>query len=214
MKTLIAVPCFDMVHTDFMKCLIDLEKPEGTVYTVLKNTLIYNARNTVAANAVKHDFDRVMWFDSDVTFEKDTLVRLAADLDKGYDMVSGLYFLRKPETKPVIFDHVVYNVRDDGLVESGATYFEDYPKDSFFEIAGCGFGCVMMNVDLLKFLGKKYGAPFTPLFGLGEDLSFCHRVRKEGIGIYCDSSVKCGHIGTVEFDETWYKPESLHPNAP
>lgn len=204
MKTLIAVPCFDMVHTDFMRCLIDLEKPEGTVYTILKNTMIYNARNTIAANAVKMGFDRVLWFDSDITFEEDTLIRLSEDIDKGFDMVSGLYFLRKPNTKPVIFDNLVWRVNGDGLCESGATYYEEYPKDTLFPVAGCGFGCVMITTDLLKRVSEKHGAPFTPLMGLGEDLTFCHRAAQIGAKIMCDSRIKCGHIGSVEFDESWY----------
>lgn len=215
MKVLIAVPCFDMVHTDFMRCLIDLEKPEGTVYTVIKNTLIYNARNTIAANAVKMGFDRIMWFDSDVTFDADTLVKLSQDMDKlKADIVTGLYFTRKTPIKPVIFDNLVYKVQDDGLVQSGATFYETYPHDTIFPVAGCGFGCVMTSVDLINKLGQKYGAPFTPLFGIGEDLSFCHRATKEGAKIYCDSRIQCGHIGQVEFDEAYFLKQDLHRNAP
>ena len=205
MKTLIAVPCFDMVHTDFMRCLIDLEKPEGTSYTVIKNTLIYNARNTIAANAVKMGFDRIMWFDSDVTFAPDTLIRLSETMDKtGGDIVTGLYFTRKKNCRPVIFDNLLYNVMNDGRVQSGATYYEEYPKDSIFPVAGCGFGCVMTSVELINRLGQKYGAPFNPLFGLGEDLSFCHRANGILAHSYCDSTVKCGHIGTMEYNEELY----------
>ena len=207
-KILIAVPCFDMVHTDFMRSLVDLEKPEGTVYTVIKNTLIYNARNTIAANAVKMGFDRIMWFDSDVTFAPDTLVELSKTMDNlNADIVTGLYFTRKTPTKPVVFDNLVYNVRDDGIVESGATFYEDYPRNTIVPVAGCGFGCVLTKVDLINKLGQKYGAPFTPLFGLGEDLSFCYRATKEGASIWLDSTVKCGHIGQMEFDEGVYMRE-------
>lgn len=206
-KTLIAVPCLDMIHIDFARCLIDLEKPQGTVYTVIKNTLIYSARNTIAANAIKSNFDRVLFFDSDVTFPEDTLQRLSDDMDKGFDMVSGLYFLRKPDTKPVVFDEVVWNVLDDGRVETGASYYYDYPQDQLFECGGFGFGCVLVSVDLLKKVGDKYGQPFTPLMGIGEDLAFCWRANQLGAKIACDSRIKCGHIGTVAFDETWYERE-------
>lgn len=190
-----------MVHTDFMRSLIDLEKPEGTVYAVIKNTLIYNARNAFATNAVNMGIDRIMWFDSDVTFAPDTLIRLSKRMDEGYDMVTGLYFTRKEGTKPVIFDNLVWRVQKNGLVQSGATYFEDYPLDSFFDVKGCGFGCVMTSVDLIKKVAEKCGAPFTPLFGIGEDLSFCHRVNELGVKIMCDSSIKCGHIGQKVFTE-------------
>ena len=50
MKTLIAVPCGDMVHTDFMTSLIALQKPPDTSFTVVKNTLVHVARNRIAAN--------------------------------------------------------------------------------------------------------------------------------------------------------------------
>ena len=53
----------------------------------------------------------------------------------------------------------------------------------------------MTSVELLKKLVDKYGAPFTPMMGLGEDLSFCLRVTATGSKMYCDSRIMCGHIG-------------------
>ena len=209
MKTLIAVPCFDMIHEGFASSMLELVKPGETVYSSVKNTLIYQARNRIAANAVKDGFDRVMWFDSDVTFPENTLVQLMRDMDEtGADIVSGLYFLRKPNTKPVVFDNVVWDLdKETNTVQTGATYLEDYPEDSLFECAGIGFGCVLTTVDILNRVGEKYSTPFTPLVGLGEDLSFCWRAAQIGAKIMCDSRVKCGHIGQVEFNEEWYKRE-------
>ena len=67
--------------------------------------------------------------------------------------------------------------------------------DGLFEIAGSGFGCVMTSVSLLKRMVEKYGAPFTPMMGLGEDLAFCWRVKQNGGKMYCDGRIRCGHIG-------------------
>ena len=205
MKTLIAVPCFDMIHTDFMRCLIDLEKPDGTMYTVMRNTLIYNARNFIAKNAIEQGFDRVLWLDSDIVFEPDTLIRLSEHLDNGLEYVSGLYFLRKIPTGPIIYSDVWYNVKDD-VVNTGAHWMEEYPE-GLFEIAASGFGCVMTSVELLKKLQNKYGAPFTPMMGLGEDLAFCWRVKQAGIKMYCDSTIKCGHIAQVIIDESVFQKQ-------
>ena len=202
MRTLIAVPCFDMIHTGFVKSFIDLEKPEGTAYTLIPNTLIYEARNTIAQNAITAGFDRVMWFDSDMTFAPDTMLRLMADMDTGLDFVCGLYFKRKTPINPVICDRIYRRVTETGDVESAATSYINYPKDSVFEIAGAGFGCVLTSVDLLKRLVDKYGAPFTPMMGMGEDLSFCLRATCIGAKMFCDSRVKCGHIGLKVFDES------------
>ena len=205
MRTLIAVPCFDMVKTDFMKCLLDLEKPEGTCYTVIKNTLIYNARNLIADNAIKEGFDYVLWLDSDITFEPDTLIKLLIDAQKhNLDFVSGLCFMRRKKTQPVLYKKIWWDVSQDGNVSTGAEPFLDYPS-GLFNCEGAGFGCVLTSVRLLKAVGDVYGSPFTPLMGMGEDLAFCLRARKTGFALWCDAEVKCGHIGEYIFDEEYYK---------
>ena len=203
-QTLIAMPCMDMVHTKFMCCVVDMEKPEGTSFTVTKNTLIYSARNIIAQNAIKNGVDRVLWLDSDVTFAPDTLIRLAEDMDEGRDFVSGLYFSRQLPTRPVVYSDILWNVQNDGWVETGSKTFDDYPKDSVFEVAGTGCGCVMTSTRLLQKVCEKYGSPFTPLMGMGEDMAFCWRVKQIGEKMYCDSRVKCGHLGEVEFCEEMY----------
>ena len=205
MKTLIAVPCHDMVHADFMRSMVELDKPEGTAFAVIKNTLIYVARNAIADRAVKGGFDRVMWFDSDMIVPRDTLVRLSADMDEGREFVTGLYFTRRKPMIPVIDREIHWNLQPDGWVECGAESYYDYPQESIFPVAGCGFGVCITSVPLLKMMIEKYGAPFYPLMGMGEDNSFCFRVNESGGKCYCDSRIKAGHIGSMVFDETGYE---------
>lgn len=207
MKTLIAVPCFDMVHTDFMQSLIALEKPEDTSFTVVKNTLINVARNVIATNAVKAGFDRIMWFDSDMKFPPDTLLKLTADMDQGLDFVSGLYFTRKTPIKPVVYDELSWMRTDEGVDVRAGNYYE-YPE-GLVECAGVGFGCCLTSVDLIKRVGDKFGLPFAPLQGLGEDLSFCWRVIQIGAKMHIDTRVKCGHIGQMVFDESEYHEQGI-----
>lgn len=205
MRTLIAVPCHEYIHAEFTRSLMELEKPEGTGFAMITNTLIYTARNTIAQNAVKYGFDRVLWLDADMTFAPDTLIRLSADMDQGMDFVTGLYFTRKEPVAPVIHKEVNWKVRDDGWIDSSAELYHDYPADSVFEIAACGFGCCMTSASLLKRMCEKYGSPFYPLMGMGEDTTFCWRATQDGNKIYCDSRVKCGHIGQVVFEESGYR---------
>ena len=195
-KTLIAIPCFDMVHADFMKCMLELEKDADTSFAIIKNSLIYNARNMIAENAIRFGFDRVLWLDSDMVFAPDTLKRLIADMD-GRDFVSGLYFMRSHPTKPVVYSDIWYRV-EANEASAGSTNVTDYPE-GIFEIAGSGFGCVMTSTLMLKKLVERYGAPFTPMMGLGEDLAFCWRATQNGFKMYCDGRIKCGHIGTKVF---------------
>ena len=204
MKYLIAVPSHEMVHARFTRSLMELDKPENTAFTMITNTLIYTARNLIAQNAVKYGFDRVMWFDSDMEFKPDTMVRLAEDMDKGYEFVSGLYFSRQEPIRPIIHKEVNWKVKADGWIDSNAELYHDYPQRKLFEVAACGFGCCMTSVPLLKRMCEKYGSPFYPLMRMGEDTTFCFRVRQDGWKIYCDSSIQAGHIGQYVFDQDTY----------
>ena len=58
-RTLIAVPSHDYVHADFTRCLMELEKPEGTGFAMITATLVYTARTMIANKAVEMGFDQV-----------------------------------------------------------------------------------------------------------------------------------------------------------
>lgn len=205
MKTLIALPCMDMVHTTFMKSLIGMERVGECRFSITCSSLVYDARNTLAKQAVTEGFDRMLWLDSDMDFDPDLLVRLSEDMDEGRELVSGLYFKRKAPVKPVIYKEVgLYQSKVDESVTPVALPYEDYPRDSIFPIAGCGFGGVLVSVDLVKRVGDKYGLPFSPIVGFGEDLSFCLRASELGAELWCDSRVKMGHVGLGTITEDTY----------
>lgn len=206
LKTLIAVPCFDMVHADFMESLVNLRKPPETAWTMVKNTLIHDARNIIAANAIEAGFDRVMWFDSDMVFKPDTLLKLLEDMDRtGADLVSGLYFTRRPPNiKPVAFSRLWYKEIDGGI-DTGAENFMDYPENDVVPIEAVGFGCCLTSVRLLKDVAERFGSPFDHIPTMGEDMAFCHRSRQLGAMLLLDTGVKCGHIGQVQITEETFK---------
>ena len=205
MKTLIALPCMDMVHTVFLKSLVSMDRIGQTGYAFSCSSLIYDARNTLAKQAVNEGYDRILWLDSDMDFQPDLLKRLSADMDEGRELVSGLYFKRKAPVKPVIYKDMgmLKNENDDGMTPVAIAY-EDYPQDTVFPIAGCGFGGCLVSVDLIKRVGDRYGLPFSPIMGFGEDLSFCIRATELGAELFCDSRVKMGHVGLGTITEETY----------
>jgi hypothetical protein len=202
MKTLVAIPSMDTVPVGFVQSLMNMRRVGDVEDGWICSSLIYNARNELAMRAIEGGFDRMLWLDSDQTFEPDFMERLSAHLDNGYEMVSGLYFTRKPPHKPTIFKTCGIERIGEGLLSPTADCYVDYPKDSLFEIAACGFGGVMLTVDLLKRVREKLGKlPFSPVLGFGEDLSFCMRVREVDGHIYCDSGAKMGHIGQYIYSD-------------
>ena len=201
MKTLIAIPAYESMPVGFVKSLVELQIPEGTTISIIPGTLIYEARNLIAQKAVENGFDFVLWLDADMIIPKTALIDLTVDIAAGRDFVTALYFRRRPPTNPVISNDFYWEVKEDGNVETGATSYVDYPRNAIFPIRGSGFGCCMTSVAMLRTLIDAYGSPFTPLMGAGEDYAFCYRARKAGYELFCDSRIKCGHIGSVIFDE-------------
>lgn len=204
MKTLIAIPCMDMVHTEFMKSLLGMRPAGEARYGLTSSSLVYDARNTLARQAIDEGYDRILWLDSDMDFQPDLMQRLSADLDEGRDFVCGLYFKRKAPILPVCYKNVGFFNDDAGKSTPVAVCYEDYPRDQVFEVNGCGFGAVMHTVDILKKAVETFGLPFSPVLGFGEDLSFCMRLTKLGVKMYCDSSIKVGHIGWGPITEDTY----------
>ena len=203
MRTLIAIPTMDMVHTVFFKSMIGMSRVGETGFGITSSSLVYDARNGLARRAIDEGFDRVLWFDSDMDFNSDVMKRLSADLDEGYEMVCGLYFKRKAPIQPCIYKECGYFHKEKEVTPVALSY-DDYPRDQIFEIAACGFGGVMMTVDLLKKVVAEFGQPFSPILGFGEDLSFCKRVTHVGSKMYCDSRVKLGHAGLGTITEETY----------
>lgn len=198
MRYLIAIPCMDMVHTLFMSSLLAMPRPEGSEFAICSSSLVYDSRNRLAMKAVNEGFDRVLWLDSDMVFDTDLMTRLIADMDEGRQCVCGLYFTRKAPVMPCIYKALT----QDGA-ETKADSYEDYPRDSVFEIAACGFGAVMMDAAIIRNAGN-YGRPFSPIDGWGEDLSFALRMRNAGVRMWCDSRIRVSHLGLSLINEqTW-----------
>ena len=204
MKTLICIPCMDMVHTEFMKSLLGMRRVGDTKYTIACSSLIYDARNTMARKAVKEGFDRVLWLDSDMSFEPDLMERLSARLDEGYEFVSGLYFTRKAPVRPVLYSECGYYENEKGEVTPAAVWYDEYPRDTIFEVKGVGFGGVMMTTEVISKVAEKFGLPFAPMLGFGEDLSFCGRASQVGVKMYVDGTIKMGHVGLGTITEDVY----------
>lgn len=200
-KYLIAIPCMDTMPTPFVSSLLNMRRVGATKVSFLSNSLIYDARNMLAREALETEADRILWLDSDMQFTSDLMERLVEDMDSGLDFVSALYFKRRMPTEPCIYKTVEAGTTGKSCVE----VYHDYPRDTLFPIAGSGFGAVMCSTDLIADIAKEYGPPFDPVYRLGEDLAFCLRAKRLGYTLYCDSRIKANHIGQIAYGEQHYK---------
>ena len=200
MKTLIAIPCMDYMDTRFVRSLVSMQRVGNTCVSFLTNTLIYDARNKLAQQAIDENVDYVLWLDSDVVFNESLLIDLFKAIE-GRDFVTGVYHKRRPPYSPVIYKTIRLGIGADAYSEE----YLDYPKNSIFEIDACGFGAVLMRAEMLKTVVNKDNALFSPIAGYGEDISFCIRARRAGYKLYCDSSIQLGHVAQTIVTSDTYK---------
>ena len=198
-KILIAVPTLNKVDVKFVASWANIvfghgiEGVECHPHFVV-DSMTYTARIELARMAIDDKADYVLWIDSDMVFPAEYLRRML-DLDK--DFVTGLYFQRRGNHAPVIYSSV--DDRD-------RIVYADYPKDKPFQVAACGFGLVLMRTSVIQRVSDANdGATFQPFNGIGEDLSFCYRWQRAGGEIWCDPSIKPGHIGeTIITEDDWH----------
>lgn len=210
-KILIAIPCMDQVPAPFAQSLAMIQKTEDNVACAFQmGSLIYTSRNNLALQALKGEFDYILWLDSDMVFQQDLLIQLKKVMDeKELDFVSGLYFRRVPPFTPVLFDKLEID-------EAGACTWTDWKDvpEGLFKVGGCGFGCVLMKTDILFEVQSKFGGMFNPIASMGEDLSFCWRARQCGYDLWCDPSIVCGHVGYTVINDKFYQSyRSVHSES-
>lgn len=206
MRTLIAIPCHDMLHTEFARTLLTLRLEGEVQYTFSQGSLVYDSRNLLANTAIEGGFDRVLWLDSDIVVPPEALRQLGADLAEGREFVSGLYFGRKSPFRPVAYKELLMQHLDGRDVPYVAS-IDSWPVDRLFTVQGAGFGLAMVTTELLRRVRDNFGLPFSPILGFGEDLSFCLRARELGAEIWIDPRVQAGHIGLHTYTHADWRPE-------
>ena len=191
MKVFIAVPSMDTVPALFCQSLALLQRAGDTQIGFEVGSLVYNARNNLARQAIKAEADWVLWLDSDMVFAPDTLIRMLDVCQKNnIDFLTAICFRRKPPYTPCLFDRL-------DKVEKGASYtaLMSVP-DGLFQVGGCGFAGVLLSADVIMSVAAKFGGRmFDPMDGFGEDVAFCWRARQCGYEIWADSSIEFGHVG-------------------
>ena len=201
-ETVVAIPSMDMVPMLFAQSLAMLEKPGPTSIASQINSLIYNARNALAAEAIRREASRIFWLDSDMVVPSGTLVHLSKLMDELGDKVilTGAYFRRVPPYNPVLYDKLDFD-------EEGNCIWSELDEipDDIFEVKGCGFGCVLAPTQAFIDVREKFGNMFSPLNGTGEDLSFCWRARQCGWKIMCDPRIVLGHYGHTIINRAYWE---------
>ncbi len=162
-------------------------------------------RCDAASLALRDGCDDLVWIDSDIAFDPESVERLLAhDLP----IVGGVYAKKGVRDLAV---HLLDGVTELELGERG------YLTDVRF--IGLGFLATqrMVYEDIqrtfaLPTCNARFGSPTVPYFlpmviedgvqghwYLGEDFAFCERARRAGHKIVVDTTLRLGHVGSYTY---------------
>jgi FkbM family methyltransferase len=190
MKTiLIAIPTARYIEADTFKSIYDLEVPAGykVTYQHFYGYRVDQVRNLIADWVVR-GFDYLFSVDHDITFPSDTLKKLLAH-DK--DLVSGVYRQRLEPQMLEIYEPF------GGRMSTEDLYAKNW---KLIGIGGCGFGCVLVKKEVLAGVGYpqfEYHPALDHNNTISEDTDFCKKAINKGFKLWCDPSIRCGHIGST-----------------
>lgn len=182
---------------------------------------LVTARNNAADYFLNESGAEWLWFvDSDMGFEPTVVEQLlgAAHRDTR-PVVGALCFGLKygdsdgmggyqTELFPTMFAWVEGPDRT-----AGFRAFREYPEDALVKVDGTGTGCLLIHRSVLTQVEEDFGPFWFDLLHdsaggqLGEDLSFCLRLRHAGIPVHVATFIKTSHAKTVWLSEEHFRTQ-------
>jgi len=167
-------------------------KVEWNILVAERGYTIAENRNYCVVQAKKNESDYLFFIDDDMVFPKETFERLLGHNKEviGVNSYSRCF----PPSSTV------------GLMDKEGKYkhpdkhsaWEMKIPDGLFEAYFVGTGIMLIDMEIFKKIKEPYFAFSYQKNGLvksGEDGSFCEKVKKSGMSIWCDGSLPVFHIG-------------------
>jgi GT2 family glycosyltransferase len=171
-------------------------------------------RNNLVRSFIARGCEWLLQIDTDEEFDKEILYKLldVADPIKR-PIITGLYFGYE--------GNQVRNLRPlwyESVANEEFSLISTIPNNSLVKLSGCGTGCLLVHRSVFEKFPesedewKYFGHDIILVDGrykrLGEDLSFCKRVRSLGFDIWGHSGAQLSHYKTrPETMETFIKSQ-------
>jgi hypothetical protein len=174
---------------------LEIRKIKYSVQFVTNGSIIQKVRSILTHSFLKSGMDRIFWIDSDMSWSPEAFMRLLG-LSTVMDVVGATYPAKRD---PNI--EFMMSLEDTGHVE--ANQYGCVP------VKGMGLGFTVVNRRIIKTLAdqaqkvREDGEDVAMIFRcgveggvfVGEDIAFFGDCRKLGATVFCDPSIKLGHVG-------------------
>jgi len=192
-KLAIGLPC-SWPHVPFPTVLtmLQMERPDFELIPAT-NGPVDGLRNHIVEQALGLGCSHLIMMDLDQTYPVNTIPKL---LSHKLPVVGCLVHRRYPPFDPLIYKGTMNKYER----------IENFEDGDLIEVDATGTGCLMFDMRIFrempspwfKFSYTEDGRP------VGEDFGFCSDLRKIGEKIFVDTSIKCGHLSTMEVNEGTY----------
>jgi len=194
----------DLVHNNKHHDLHFIVATEG--YTTAQGRIY------CVVQAKKNQSEYLLFVDDDMTLEKDALDRL---LSHGKEIVGVNAYSR---TLPLSTTVMMMDEKGEYKDPSKNTEYAMRVPEELFEVLAVGTGVALIKMEVFEKIDKpwfKFDMHKDGYMLQGEDAWFCTEARKKGYKIYCDGSLKIGHIGSYTYKKeeefTTFLPSERSP---
>lgn len=199
-KITLAIPSFNGGGIDpkTFQCLLEMvaqSKYDIHIVVAEEGYTIAENRNYIVYQAINNKSDYLLMIDADMTFLPDTLDKLLSN-DKD---ICGVAYHSRGSTDIVKIVPDIMSIVETNKGKYINLEEEKDPKyKKTFECYATGTGIILIKVNIFRKI-------MTPWFEFtwhsngkckeGEDWNFCFKAKDEGYKIYCDPTIKVGHLG-------------------
>jgi hypothetical protein len=169
-------------------------------------SVVSRARNLLAQDFLESNCTELLFIDSDINFQPDSILRLLAWCSEpGKDIVAGVPRVRstdtvyiatmdKDENGDMTMDHM-------GLVKAKrvATAFMMVRRQVFETLVSEHPEWRYEDVRSNRTLPAVFDFLLTEEGYIGEDFLFCDRARASGFQVWVDPTIELGHMGVQEY---------------
>ena len=184
MKICLSVPANKPIKSRTVQSLLDMVASSPYEFLIIIASEGYTPsekRNYAIVQSLNAECDFTFFSDDDMVFPKNTLTTLVS---RDKDVVGALYYKRGLPLEPVIEGEI---------------------SGDLFQCKSIGAGLFLVKNDILKKMRKPWFDTKVNGFGqtvVGDSFRFCDLVRDAGGEVWCDASLKMGHLGEIIYENT------------
>ena len=189
-KLAICTPHTGTIKTKTTFSLIRMLKkfPHDYNFLEVEGSVLHHNREYLAQTAIELKSTHLLFVDSDMVFPEDALSRL---LSRDKDIIGSTANGRGMGVFAGFAPTTTHKIKD------GEITINEKHGD-LLKCTGVGTGFMLIRIEVFKKLKQPWFFWESNEKGelvTGEDMWFCRKARESGFDIWCDTSIKMGHIG-------------------